>query len=64
MPEPRPRVLLADDHPMVLDGLTKLLEPDFEVVATVMDGRELLKAASTPIRPGCGRRSTPAPAAT
>jgi DNA-binding NarL/FixJ family response regulator len=41
----RPRVLLADDHPMVLDGLRKLLEPDFEVVAAVTDGRELLKAA-------------------
>jgi DNA-binding NarL/FixJ family response regulator len=34
MPEMRPRVLLADDHPMVLDGLRKLLEPDFEVEAT------------------------------
>lgn len=41
----RSKVLLADDHPMVLDGLRKLLEPDFEVVAAVMDGRELLKAA-------------------
>ena len=45
MSEVRPRVLLADDHPMVLDGLRKLLEPDFEVVAAVRDGRELLKAA-------------------
>ena len=41
----RPRVLLADDHPMVLDGLRKLLEPDFEVVAAVTDGRDLLEAA-------------------
>ncbi len=45
MSEVRPTVLLADDHPMMLDGLRKLLEPDFEVVAAVMDGRELLKAA-------------------
>ncbi len=45
MSEPRPRVLLADDHPLMLDGLRKLLEPDFEVVAAVRDGRELLKAA-------------------
>ncbi|HWM94319.1 MAG TPA: response regulator transcription factor [Thermoanaerobaculia bacterium] len=45
MSEVRPRVLLADDHPMMLDGLRKLLEPDFEVVAAVMDGRELLEAA-------------------
>jgi DNA-binding NarL/FixJ family response regulator len=41
----RPRVLLADDHPLMLDGLRKLLEPDFEVVAAVKDGRELLEAA-------------------
>ena len=41
----RPRVLLADDHPLMLDGLRKLLEPDFEVVAAVRDGRELLEAA-------------------
>jgi DNA-binding NarL/FixJ family response regulator len=45
MSERRPRVLLADDHPMVLDGLRKLLEPDFEVAASVTDGRELLEAA-------------------
>lgn len=45
MSKVRPRLLLADDHPMVLDGLRKLLEPDFEVVAAVTDGRELLKAA-------------------
>jgi len=46
MSVPRSRVLLADDHPMMLDGLRKLLEPDFEVVGAVMDGRELLKAAA------------------
>ncbi len=45
MPELRPSVLIADDHPMVLDGLRKLLEPDFEVVAAVTNGRELLEAA-------------------
>lgn len=45
MSEPRSRVLLADDHPMVLDGLRKLLEPDFEVVAAVTDGLELLATA-------------------
>jgi DNA-binding NarL/FixJ family response regulator len=45
MSETRSRVLLADDHPMVLEGLRKLLETDFEVVATVTDGNELLAAA-------------------
>lgn len=45
MSNARPRVLIADDHPLMLGGLSKLLEPDFEVVAAVKDGRELLEAA-------------------
>jgi DNA-binding NarL/FixJ family response regulator len=45
MPEARPRVVLADDHPVMLDGLRKLLETDFEVVAAVKNGRDLLEAA-------------------
>jgi DNA-binding NarL/FixJ family response regulator len=39
------RVLLADDHPMMLEGLAKLLEPEFEVAGRVQDGRALLAAA-------------------
>ena len=41
----RPRILLADDHPMILAGLRKLLELEFEVVETVTDGQALLSAA-------------------
>ena len=41
----RPRVLLADDHQMLLDALKGLLEPTYEVVGLVTDGRALLKAA-------------------
>jgi DNA-binding NarL/FixJ family response regulator len=41
----RPRVLLADDHTLVLDGLRKILEPGCEVVGAVEDGRSLLVAA-------------------
>src|SRR6185312_13387646 len=41
----RPRVLLADDHPLVVSGLRSLLETECEVVETVSDGRALLKAA-------------------
>lgn len=41
----RPRVLLADDHALVLDGLRKILEPQCEVVGAVEDGRSLLAAA-------------------
>ena len=41
----RPRVLLADDHTLMLEGLRKLLEPQCEVVGTVEDGRALVDAA-------------------
>jgi DNA-binding NarL/FixJ family response regulator len=43
----KPRVLLADDHCVVAEGLRGLLEPHFEVVGIVSDGRELLAAAKT-----------------
>lgn len=43
----RPRVLLADDHTLVLEGFKKLLEPEFDLVGTVEDGRALLEAAAT-----------------
>jgi DNA-binding NarL/FixJ family response regulator len=42
----RPRVLLADDHQMLVDALKGILEPRCEVVGTAGDGRELLKAAA------------------
>ncbi|MFQ5846344.1 MAG: response regulator [Candidatus Methylomirabilales bacterium] len=41
----RPRVLLADDHRIVVEGLRSLLEPEFELVGTVEDGRALVGAA-------------------
>jgi DNA-binding NarL/FixJ family response regulator len=41
----RPRVLLAEDHAMIAEELRKLLEPEFDVVATVADGNALLRAA-------------------
>ena len=39
------RVLLADDHRIVIEGLKKLLEPEYDVVGTVEDGRALIAAA-------------------
>jgi DNA-binding NarL/FixJ family response regulator len=38
------RLLIADDHPIVRDGLKKLLqlEDDFEIVGEASDGREVL----------------------
>jgi len=41
----RPRVLIADDHRIVVEGLKKLLSPEFEIAGAVADGRELVKAA-------------------
>jgi len=36
------RVLLADDHKIVLEGLKSLLEFEFELVGSVENGRDLL----------------------
>ncbi len=41
----KPRVLLADDHKIVLEGLRGILEDEFELVGTVEDGRALVAAA-------------------
>jgi DNA-binding NarL/FixJ family response regulator len=41
----KPRVLLADDDKIVAEGLARLLEPEFELVGIVEDGRQLLEAA-------------------
>jgi len=41
----KPRVLLADDHKIVLEGLRGILEAEFELVGTVEDGRALVAAA-------------------
>jgi DNA-binding NarL/FixJ family response regulator len=41
----RPRLLLADDHRLVIEGLQRILEPEFEVAGMVEDGRSLLAAA-------------------
>jgi DNA-binding NarL/FixJ family response regulator len=41
----RIRILLADDHKIVLDGLRSLLEPEFMLVGAVEDGRSLVSAA-------------------
>ena len=41
----RPRVLMADDHSLILAGLRKLVENECEVIGTVEDGRSLVEAA-------------------
>ncbi len=41
----KPRVLMADDHSLILAGLRKLVEVECEVVGMVEDGRALVEAA-------------------
>ncbi len=41
----RPRILVADDHRMVAEGLHRVLEPDFDLIEIVEDGRALVEAA-------------------
>ncbi len=42
----RPTIMIADDHTFVADACRKLLEPEFDVVATVGDGRALVRVAA------------------
>jgi DNA-binding NarL/FixJ family response regulator len=42
----RARVLLADDHRMIAEGLRRVLDPEFELVGLVEDGRALVEAAA------------------
>jgi len=42
-----PRVLLADDHTLLLEAFEKLLAEECHVVGTVSDGQALLEAAAT-----------------
>ncbi|MGB6191406.1 MAG: response regulator transcription factor [Terracidiphilus sp.] len=42
----RTSILLADDHTMVCEGLKRMLEPEFDVIACVQDGLTLVKIAA------------------
>jgi DNA-binding NarL/FixJ family response regulator len=39
------RILLADDHTLVAEAIKRLLEPEFDVVGVVADGRSLVREA-------------------
>jgi DNA-binding NarL/FixJ family response regulator len=41
----RTRILLADDHTLMLEGIRSVLEPHHKIVGTVADGRALIEAA-------------------
>jgi DNA-binding NarL/FixJ family response regulator len=44
-PSPRARILLADNHVMVAEGLRALLEKSYDIVGIVADGRGLVAEA-------------------
>jgi len=46
----RPRVLLADDHTLLLEAFQKMLADDCEIVGAVSNGRDLV-AAAVKLRP-------------
>ena len=43
----KPRLLLADDHTLLLEGFRLMLAPEFDLVGSVEDGQALLAAAKT-----------------
>lgn len=44
-PRPKARLLIADDHTLLAEACKTLLEPEFEVVGVVDNGRALLRLA-------------------
>ena len=42
----RPRIFLADDHSLLLEAFSKLLEEKYDVVGTATDGRKMLSMVS------------------
>ena len=42
----RPRIFLADDHSLLLEAFSKLLESRYDVVGTATDGRKMLTLVS------------------
>jgi DNA-binding NarL/FixJ family response regulator len=43
----RPKIMIADDHTLVAEACKKLLDTDYDVIATVGDGRALVRVATT-----------------
>ena len=44
--KPSARILIADDHQLLADACKSLLEPEFQVVGIVSDGRHLIAKAA------------------
>lgn len=42
---PKPRIVLGDDHSLILEGLRSVLQNDFEIAGIATNGRELVEIA-------------------
>jgi DNA-binding NarL/FixJ family response regulator len=49
---PKPKLLLADDHQIVIEGLRGLLRADFDLVGTAADGMEMVERVQE-LSPDC-----------
>jgi len=43
----RPRIIIADDHILLMDAIKNLLEPEYEVIGTFSDGESVVIGAAT-----------------
>jgi DNA-binding NarL/FixJ family response regulator len=43
--EHKPRVLIGDDHPLIIEGLRSVLSRDFEIAGVATNGRDLVSEA-------------------
>jgi DNA-binding NarL/FixJ family response regulator len=41
----KPRIIIADDHVLIVEAFKNLLEPEFDVIECVADGRRLLEVS-------------------
>jgi DNA-binding response OmpR family regulator len=47
MERTRPKIIIVEDHTLVAEACKKLLEAEYDVVATVGDGHALVRIASS-----------------
>ncbi|WP_447969211.1 response regulator [Nitrospira sp. M1] len=43
----RPRILLADDHTLIAEGVSKLIESEFDLIGIIQDGQTLIREIRT-----------------
>ena len=46
MPQPKIRILLADDQPEIVETVTRLLKDEFDIIAAVTNGNRVIEVAA------------------